>query len=202
MTSTGSVSKIQTPYWTRALRCLTYGSAEKAKGPKVSSTPFLFFKTDSYARLVVNTLCVQPQRTELCKKTTVHITGKKSFHVTTLVFGLVFLWSLVLFIVSPSCHLFFFSLSVESLYTALRNIDRADIVTSLEGPAPQPGPGSSEEGACRLVDRDSSMLSPSVINGKTHNLNYLYLRNELLFKKKTQYHWYKHVLTIGHVILF
>lgn len=54
------------------------------------------------------------------------------------------------------------------MYTALKNIDRADIVTSLEGPAPQPGPGSSEEGACRLIDRDSTMLSPSIINGKTH----------------------------------
>ena len=59
-------------------------------------------------------------------------------------------------------------LSVESLYAALRNIDRADIVTSLEGQAPQPAPSSSEEGACRLGDRDSTLLSPSVINGKTH----------------------------------
>jgi len=59
-------------------------------------------------------------------------------------------------------------LLVESLYVALKNIDRADIVTSLEGQAPQPGPGSSEEGACRLGDRDSTFLSPSVINGKTH----------------------------------
>lgn len=56
---------------------------------------------------------------------------------------------------------------MESLYTALRNIDRADIVTSLESQAPQPAPGS-EEGACRLSDRDSTLLSPSVINGKTH----------------------------------
>ncbi|XP_040012950.1 ankyrin-1 [Xiphias gladius] len=53
---------------------------------------------------------------------------------------------------------------MESLYTALKNIDRADIVTSLEGQAPQPAPGSSEEGACRLGDRDSTLLSPSVIN--------------------------------------
>ncbi|XP_076615007.1 uncharacterized protein ank1b isoform X15 [Chaetodon auriga] len=55
---------------------------------------------------------------------------------------------------------------MESLYTALKNIDRADIVTSLEGQAPQPAPGSLEEGACRLSDRDSSLLSPSVINGQ------------------------------------
>uniref|UniRef100_A0A669C197 Ankyrin 1 n=1 Tax=Oreochromis niloticus TaxID=8128 RepID=A0A669C197_ORENI len=55
---------------------------------------------------------------------------------------------------------------MESLYIALKNIDRADIVTSLEGQAPQPAPGSSEEGACRLGDRDSTLLSPSVINGK------------------------------------
>lgn len=57
---------------------------------------------------------------------------------------------------------------MESLYTALKNIDRADIVTSLEGQAPQPAPGFLEEGACRLSDRDSALLSPSVINGKYH----------------------------------
>ncbi|KAM9337868.1 uncharacterized protein ank1b [Symphorus nematophorus] len=56
---------------------------------------------------------------------------------------------------------------MESLYTALKNIDRADIVTSLEGQAPQPAPGSLEEGACRLSDRDSTLLSPSVINEVT-----------------------------------
>ncbi|MEQ2315581.1 hypothetical protein AMECASPLE_023943, partial [Ameca splendens] len=60
---------------------------------------------------------------------------------------------------------------MESLYTALKNIDRADMVSSLEGQAPQQGPGSSEEGACRLVDRDSTLLSPSVINGKKHKHN-------------------------------
>lgn len=54
---------------------------------------------------------------------------------------------------------------MESLYAALKNIDRADIVTSLE--APQPGAGPLEEGACRLSERDSTLLSPSVINGKT-----------------------------------
>lgn len=61
---------------------------------------------------------------------------------------------------------------MESLYTALKNIDRADIVTSLEGQAPQPAPGTLEEGACRLSDRDSTLLSPSVINGKYHTHTY------------------------------
>ncbi|XP_061783298.1 uncharacterized protein ank1b isoform X3 [Nerophis lumbriciformis] len=56
---------------------------------------------------------------------------------------------------------------MESLYTALKNIDRADIVSSLEGQAPLLAPGSSEEGACRLGDRDSTFLSPSVINEVT-----------------------------------
>ncbi|XP_054613674.1 ankyrin-1-like isoform X1 [Dunckerocampus dactyliophorus] len=56
---------------------------------------------------------------------------------------------------------------MESLYTALKNIDRADIVSSLEGQATQLAPGSSEEGACRLGDRDSALLSPSVINEVT-----------------------------------
>lgn len=53
---------------------------------------------------------------------------------------------------------------MESLCTALKNIDRADIVTALE--APQPSACSSEEGACRLSNRDSALLSPSFINGK------------------------------------
>ncbi|XP_038154888.1 ankyrin-1 isoform X2 [Cyprinodon tularosa] len=56
---------------------------------------------------------------------------------------------------------------MESLYTALKNIDRADIVSSLEGQPPQQGPGMSEEGACRLADRDSTLLSPSVLNEMT-----------------------------------
>ncbi|XP_026195709.1 ankyrin-1 isoform X3 [Anabas testudineus] len=70
---------------------------------------------------------------------------------------------------------------MESLYTALRNIDRADIVTSLEGPAPQPAPGSLEEGACRPSDRDSTLLSPSAING------YGLVQEELLSPASMQY---------------
>lgn len=56
--------------------------------------------------------------------------------------------------------------SVENLYGALKNIDRSDIVKSLEAQAPQVLPEAVEEGACRLVDRDSTLLSPSVVNGK------------------------------------
>uniref|UniRef100_A0A8C4ELE3 Ankyrin-1 n=1 Tax=Dicentrarchus labrax TaxID=13489 RepID=A0A8C4ELE3_DICLA len=70
---------------------------------------------------------------------------------------------------------------MESLYTALKNIDRADIVTSLEGQAPQLAPGSLEEGACRLSDRDSSLLSPSVLNG------YGLVQEELLSPASMQY---------------
>lgn len=58
------------------------------------------------------------------------------------------------------------SLAVESLHIALRNIDRADIVASLEAPLT-----SLDEGACRLSDRDSALLSPSVLNGKTTRRN-------------------------------
>uniref|UniRef100_UPI003AB02D68 uncharacterized protein ank1b n=1 Tax=Centroberyx gerrardi TaxID=166262 RepID=UPI003AB02D68 len=70
---------------------------------------------------------------------------------------------------------------MESLYGALKNIDRSDIVTSLESQAPQPAPGSSEEGACRLGDRDSTLLSPSVING------YGLVQEELLSPASMQY---------------
>lgn len=65
--------------------------------------------------------------------------------------------------------------SVESLYTALKNIDRSDIVTSIEGPAPPPVPRSLEEGACRLSERDSTMLSPSVLNGETFKHTHTHL---------------------------
>lgn len=55
---------------------------------------------------------------------------------------------------------------MENLYGALKNIDRSDIVKSLEDQAPQATLDEAEEGACRLADRDSTMLSPSVVNGK------------------------------------
>ncbi|XP_077594165.1 uncharacterized protein ank1b isoform X5 [Stigmatopora nigra] len=67
---------------------------------------------------------------------------------------------------------------MESLYMALKNIDRADIVSSLEG---QVAPGSSEEGACQLGDRHSTLLSPSVING------YGLIQEELLSPASVQY---------------
>ncbi|RVE65642.1 hypothetical protein OJAV_G00118420 [Oryzias javanicus] len=70
---------------------------------------------------------------------------------------------------------------MESLYTALKNIDRADIVASLEGQPPPAGPESLEEGACRLSDRDSTLLSPSVING------YGLVQEELLSPASMQY---------------
>ncbi|XP_061119227.1 ankyrin-1-like isoform X1 [Conger conger] len=53
---------------------------------------------------------------------------------------------------------------MESLYGALRNIDRTDIVSSLEGQGSQPGAGLLEAGAQRCADRDH--LAPSVINGQ------------------------------------
>ncbi|KAK5851843.1 hypothetical protein PBY51_023364 [Eleginops maclovinus] len=70
---------------------------------------------------------------------------------------------------------------MESLYTALKNIDRADIITSLEGQPPQLVPGSLEEGACQLSDRDSTLLSPSVLNG------YGLVQDELLSPASMQY---------------
>uniref|UniRef100_A0A8C3AS60 Ankyrin 1 n=1 Tax=Cyclopterus lumpus TaxID=8103 RepID=A0A8C3AS60_CYCLU len=70
---------------------------------------------------------------------------------------------------------------MESLYIALRTIDRADIVTSLESQAPQPAPGFLEEGAYRLGDRDSTLLSPNVFNG------YGLVQEELLSPASMQY---------------
>ncbi|XP_068508945.1 ankyrin-1 isoform X4 [Syngnathus scovelli] len=70
---------------------------------------------------------------------------------------------------------------MESLYIALKNIDRADIVSSLEGQPSQLLPGSLEEGACRLGDRDSTLLSPSVLNG------YGLVQEELLSPASMQY---------------
>uniref|UniRef100_A0A4W5QYE9 Ankyrin 1 n=1 Tax=Hucho hucho TaxID=62062 RepID=A0A4W5QYE9_9TELE len=69
---------------------------------------------------------------------------------------------------------------MESVYGALKNIDRSDIVSSVEG-QPQAEAGASEEGACRLADRDSTLLSPSVING------YGLVQEELLSPASLQY---------------
>ncbi|TRY97865.1 hypothetical protein DNTS_034113 [Danionella cerebrum] len=55
---------------------------------------------------------------------------------------------------------------MENLYGALKNIDRSDIMKFLEANAPQALPEALEEGACRLADRDSSLLSPSVVNAQ------------------------------------
>ncbi|XP_019909186.1 ankyrin-1 isoform X5 [Esox lucius] len=53
---------------------------------------------------------------------------------------------------------------MESLYGALKSIDRLDIVSCVEC---QHQSGASEEGACRLGDCDSTLLSPSLINEVT-----------------------------------
>uniref|UniRef100_A0A8C2B6X0 Ankyrin 1, erythrocytic b n=1 Tax=Cyprinus carpio TaxID=7962 RepID=A0A8C2B6X0_CYPCA len=70
---------------------------------------------------------------------------------------------------------------MENLYGALKNIDRSDIVKSLEAQAPQVLPEAVEEGACRLADRDSTLLSPSVVNG------YGLVQEELLSPASMQY---------------
>uniref|UniRef100_A0A8C7SHD8 Ankyrin 1, erythrocytic b n=1 Tax=Oncorhynchus mykiss TaxID=8022 RepID=A0A8C7SHD8_ONCMY len=69
---------------------------------------------------------------------------------------------------------------MESVYGALKNIDRSDIVSSVES-QPQAEAGASEDGACRLADSDSTMLSPSVING------YGLVQEELLSPASLQY---------------
>ncbi|XP_048860481.1 ankyrin-1-like isoform X4 [Brienomyrus brachyistius] len=53
---------------------------------------------------------------------------------------------------------------MESLYTALRSIDRTDIVNMLEGQGPQPRPGSREGTGRRHGDRDH-LLPTSMTNG-------------------------------------
>ncbi|XP_060791900.1 ankyrin-1 [Neoarius graeffei] len=73
------------------------------------------------------------------------------------------------------------SQTVENLYGALKNIDRSDIVKSLEDPVPQAIPEAGEEGACRLAEHDSTLLSPSVING------YGLAQEELLSPASVQY---------------
>uniref|UniRef100_A0A8C7FZZ0 Ankyrin 1 n=1 Tax=Oncorhynchus kisutch TaxID=8019 RepID=A0A8C7FZZ0_ONCKI len=69
---------------------------------------------------------------------------------------------------------------MESVYGALKNIDRSDIVSSVES-QPQAEAGASEDGACRLADSDSTLLSPSVING------YGLVQEELLSPASLQY---------------
>ncbi|NXS55616.1 ANK1 protein, partial [Brachypteracias leptosomus] len=66
---------------------------------------------------------------------------------------------------------------IESLYTALRNIDRGEIVNALEGSGRQ---SRSQKGGWRYTDRDYS-LSPSQMNG------YASLQDELLSPASLHY---------------
>ncbi|KFM00411.1 Ankyrin-1, partial [Aptenodytes forsteri] len=69
------------------------------------------------------------------------------------------------------------SVKIESLYTALRNIDRSEIVNTLEGSGRQ---SRSLKGSWRYTDRDYS-LSPSQMNG------YASLQDELLSPASLHY---------------
>ncbi|KAM9175006.1 ankyrin-1 isoform 2-T2 [Mergus octosetaceus] len=69
------------------------------------------------------------------------------------------------------------SVKMESLYTALRNIDRSEIVSTLEGSGRQ---SRSLKGSWRYTDRDYS-LSPSQMNG------YASLQDELLSPASLHY---------------
>ncbi|XP_069038331.1 ankyrin-1a isoform X3 [Lepisosteus oculatus] len=66
---------------------------------------------------------------------------------------------------------------MESLYAALKNIDRSDIVNMLEGTGPQPRVGKESR---RYTDRDH-LLSPSMTNG------YSLVQDELLSPTSMQY---------------
>ncbi|CAL8342915.1 unnamed protein product [Lota lota] len=70
---------------------------------------------------------------------------------------------------------------MESLYVALKSIDRMDIVTMLEGPAPQTQgrEGSRELNRCRPSEREH--LSPGLTNG------YGLVQDELLSPASMQY---------------
>ncbi|NXK27636.1 ANK1 protein, partial [Arenaria interpres] len=69
------------------------------------------------------------------------------------------------------------SVKIESLYTALRNIDRSEIINTLEGSVRQ---SRSLKGGWRYTDRDYS-LSPSQMNG------YASLQDELLSPASLHY---------------
>ncbi|NWQ80603.1 ANK1 protein, partial [Columbina picui] len=69
------------------------------------------------------------------------------------------------------------SIKIENLYTALRNIDRSEIVNTLEGSGRQ---SRSLKGSWRYTDRDYS-LSPSQMNG------YASLQDELLSPASLHY---------------
>ncbi|NWW97496.1 ANK1 protein, partial [Caloenas nicobarica] len=69
------------------------------------------------------------------------------------------------------------TIKIESLYTALRNIDRSEIVNTLEGSGRQ---SRSLKGSWRYTDRDYS-LSPSQMNG------YASLQDELLSPASLHY---------------
>lgn len=61
-----------------------------------------------------------------------------------------------------------FNFAVESLYTALKNIDRLDIISMLEGQPPQPMRQGSRD-MSRRRHKDIDHLSPGMTNGKPHS---------------------------------
>uniref|UniRef100_A0A4W5RGS2 Ankyrin 1 n=1 Tax=Hucho hucho TaxID=62062 RepID=A0A4W5RGS2_9TELE len=70
--------------------------------------------------------------------------------------------------------------ALESLYTALKNIDRMDIVNMLEGQGPQPAGRQAREPS-RRRHNESDHISPSLTNG------YGVLQEELLSPPSMQY---------------
>uniref|UniRef100_A0A4W5RCP2 Ankyrin 1 n=1 Tax=Hucho hucho TaxID=62062 RepID=A0A4W5RCP2_9TELE len=70
--------------------------------------------------------------------------------------------------------------NMESLYTALKNIDRMDIVNMLEGQGPQPAGRQAREPS-RRRHNESDHISPSLTNG------YGVLQEELLSPPSMQY---------------
>lgn len=77
---------------------------------------------------------------------------------------------LLLSLSSPACvspsHVF---PAVESLYAALKSIDRMDIVTMLEGQPPQPARQGSRDFTRRRNNRDN--VSPGMTNGELTSPN-------------------------------
>jgi len=72
---------------------------------------------------------------------------------------------------------------VDSLYVALKSIDRVDIVNMMEGQGPPTGQqGGWEQEASRSRHHERDHLSPAITNGKRHST--LHLSHIMLFPPK------------------
>lgn len=153
-TSIRSAWRIPTRCWSRAPRCSTCGPPARARGPRVSITSRGVAVNFSHLLVTLYTPAsaslTQSQSDYRCNGIAVcpgNPSPSSLFSPSACV--------------SPS-RVF---TAVESLYAALKSIDRMDIVNMLEGQPPQPARQGSRD-LSRRRHNEREHLSPGMTNGK------------------------------------